>query len=241
MLRGEYERMYRLEERYWWFRARRELVHALLRKHAPAAKRVVDIGCGTGITLASLDDAGVGVDASPEALAFSRKRGLHKLAAGSGDKLPLKDRSADVFLSLDVFEHMAHDEDAMSECLRILRPGGVGVISVPALMLLWSEHDVALMHHRRYSAAELREKLERAGFRVVRLTYAVSLLFPGVVAARLLGRLRRKREVRATLPELPAPFNALLLALMRLENRILKRASLPAGVSLVCVVEKPRA
>lgn len=235
----EYERLFRLEDRYWWFVARRELGVDFVRMHVPRRARVLDVGCGAGATARDLSAHGTvfACDLSERALAFCRQRGLSALSLGDLQRLPFRTASLDCVVALDVLEHVSDDEKALSEIARVLKPNGTLVLSTPAYPLLWSGHDVALHHFRRYRKVQLKRLVERSGLAVVRLTYAVFLLFPLVAVARLVGRLfgRRSRASLWWLGDLP---NRILLALMRWENRLLRRTDLPWGVSLVLVARK---
>lgn len=240
MRAAEYERMFRLEERYWWFVARRALALALLRRGAPAARRVLDLGCGTGMTLAELGaegPEGVGLDAAREALGRCRRRGLARLALGTGEALPFRDACFDAVLALDVFEHIRDDAAAMEEVLRVLRPGGCLVVSVPAATVPWSAHDDALHHVRRYARRELRSRLRAAGFEVRKLSFAVGFLYPVMLLARLAER-ARPRRAGAGLPAMPGPLNRALVGLHRAENALILRVGLPLGASLAGLAVK---
>ncbi len=134
---SELSKMFEVEDTYWWFVARRRLVHSLLGRHLPAAggpRRIVDVGCGTGATLATLAEYGevIGVDRSQHALHYCQERGHHRLVRGDGAALPLADESVDVVTALDLLEHIADDAGAVREFVRVLRPGGVLVVTVPA-------------------------------------------------------------------------------------------------------------
>lgn len=235
--------MYRLEDTYWWFVGRRRVVRALVRRFAPPNPRILDLGCGTGGTLDALVGLGelVGADISADALAFCRRRGHQALQECSAEALPFRDDQFDVVICCDVFEHLEHDERGASEVLRVLRPGGVLIASVPAHPWLWSDHDVALSHYRRYSRRALRALLVGAGARIVKLTYAVSFVFPLVVLVRLLGHLRPRRNGNPDthLVPPPGPINRLLIALHDLEAAVIVRAGFPWGSSLIAVAAKP--
>lgn len=234
----EYRRLFEHEDRYWWFVGRRRLAARLLRQESGAGD-VLDLGCGTGALLAELvDSVATGVDRFPEALAFCQERGLTRLVRGVGERLPCRDGTFDAIVGLDVLEHIEDDAAALAECLRVLRPGGTLVLSVPAFRWLWGPHDVALMHFRRYSRAGLVARLREAGFDVRRATYSVFALFPLVVLFRVWDRAsRRGPEVR--LPRVPAWLNALLVRLLECEAAWLSRRGLPWGSSVVALARKP--
>lgn len=244
---SELRKLFRLEDTYWWFVARRELVRELLLKYRatlPASLRILDIGCGGGAALAVFSQLGraIGLDRSEEALRLSRSRGQFPLICGNADCLPLADASADVVTALDVLEHVRDHAAAVTEMARVCKPGGITVITVPAYRSLWSEHDEALDHYRRYRAGEVRRLVEQAGLRVLKLSYCITALLPVIFAFRtaqkLFGPPNRGRPKTALRP-LPRLPNRMLIGLLRLETAWLLRMPLPFGVSVVCAAQKP--
>jgi SAM-dependent methyltransferase len=233
----EYERLYLHEDRYWWFVARRELALSLVGP-LPEGAVILDVGCGAGATARDLEARGrvVSCDTSSLALDFCRRRRLQRLALGDLQRLPFGSETADCVVALDVLEHVADDAAAIAEVARVLKPGGRLVLSTPAYPWLWSGHDIALHHLRRYRRDEVGRLLAEAGLRTPTLTYAVFLLFPLIALARVVGRAFSRR--RAGLWWFGTSANALLLGLMRLENALLRRMRLPWGVSVVAVAEK---
>lgn len=239
---GEYERMFRNEDRYWWFVSRRELVLDLVGTlNLPPSARLLDIGCGTGATAAALRRFGrvFGVDMSPLALECCRRRGVADLMLGKAEALPLASETVDVIVATDILEHLRDDVAALREFRRVLRPGGYAVVTVPAYQALWSEHDVALMHCRRYVEKILTERVREAGLEMVRSSYALSFLLP-----LALGRLMKRkaavgRAAEAQVPVLPERINSLLIRFQRLETALLRRVRLPWGLSVVAVIHKP--
>ncbi|MCW5937360.1 MAG: methyltransferase domain-containing protein [Fimbriimonadaceae bacterium] len=240
----EYDKLFRLEEGYWWFVGRRRLARRLLHAANPRPDRVLDLGCGTGAGLAELSESvvSVGLDPWPPALGYCRRRGLSRLVRGDGSALPFASGSFDGVVALDVYEHIRDDRAALAETWRVLRPGGVVVLSVPAFRFLWGPHDVALHHFRRYRASEVRARLEGAGFQVERLSYAVFFLFPLVLASRVLERFR-PGPPRASLPPVPKALNRVLARHLEYEARLTveKGLRLPWGSSVVAVGRKPSA
>jgi ubiquinone/menaquinone biosynthesis C-methylase UbiE len=239
---AEYERMFRNEDRYWWFVSRRELVLDLVRGlDLPAGAQLLDVGCGTGATASALRAFGrvQGVDMSPLALDCCARRGLEEIVLGRAEELPQTSESIDVIVATDILEHLDDDVAALAEFRRVLKPGGHSVITVPAYQALWSEHDEALMHRRRYVANVLGDLVRQAGFETVRLTYALAFLLP-----LALGRLRKRkpasgRVAEAQVPALPEALNAALIRFQRLETALLRRMNLLWGLSVVAVIRKP--
>ena len=242
---AEYGVMHEQEMVHWWFRGRRALLERLLARHLPAGQatpRLLDFGCGTGGNAVGYAEVGsvVGVEPDREALRFAASRSRatrHRVdyCRAGGTALPLRSASFDAVIASDVLEHIADDAAAAREIGRVLRPGGVFIFSVPAHPWLWSAHDVALWHQRRYRRRELVRMLEGAGLAVRWLTYWNAVLFPAVAARRVLSpRLEDKTAASDTV--LPSrPVNAALAGILFAEARVLDWVRFPFGVSLVGV------
>ncbi len=237
----EYGRMFQFETDYWWFVGRRRLVMRLLESHLKLGSGwLLDAGCGTGALLSELQQRAshvVGLDLEPLALRYARQRGEFALVQARLEALPFRSDTFDAITALDVLEHLPDDRPALRELRRVLKPDGVLIITVPAYRFLWSKHDIALHHYRRYTARELRARLHEAGFEVRKLSYAVSLLFVPILLFRWLDRLRRTPPV-ATLVPVGKRLNRWLIQLQDWESRLLQRVNLPFGVSLVAVACK---
>jgi len=250
----DYADLYALEESLWWFVGMREVTAALLDPVCPpgSVRDVLDAGCGTGGMLTWLRryTAGgriAGVDVSADALAFCRERGLTDVMLASVTALPFADASFDLLTSFDVLVQLpgeSSDEVAIHEMFRVLRPGGIAFVRTAAYEWMRSDHDEALGTQRRYRLGQLVERMERAGFRVRRATYANTLLLPVAMIRRLvlkrLGLVERGSDVKPLPPRL-AGLNQMLVAALAGEARILRRpgAKLPGGLSALCVAEKP--
>ena len=244
MDRDYYRQMYRLEDDHWWFVARRDLACRALRRFAPVARpRLLDVGCGTGGTLDAVRALSEpsGIDLEPLALELCRERGHRRLALASATALPFADATFEAALALDVLEHIPDDAAAAREMARILAPGGIAIVTVPAYQSLWSRHDIALFHQRRYRAPQMRRLLEDAGLKVERLTYTVSLLFPIAWAVRRLQRLALPADAPAKADAMPtAPvLNALLVGLLRMESAAALKVSIPFGLTILAIARKP--
>ena len=231
---------------HWWFRGRRRVVAVLLRRFAPRGGLVIaDVGCGTGTEIDMLREFGrvVGVDSSGLALELAHQRGHAELIVAAMPRLCFPDGAFDLVCALDVIEHIEDDRAAVRELWRICRPGGLLVVTVPAYPWLWSEHDDANQHWRRYTRAELRTRLSAPGCEILKLSYMSVASAPAIVAVRLLKNLTRSppdgaRPPRLDLFALPRALNTLLVASFDAEARWLRHARLPFGTSIVCVARK---
>ena len=189
MYEHEYEAMFGLEDVYWWFIARRQLAVEVLRRELASRPdaRILDVGCGTGSNLAAFAELGraTGIDTSGDALAYCRQRGVDTVSFAQIERLPFADATFDVVTAMDVLEHTDDDLEALKELRRVCKPDGLLLATVPAYGFLWSEHDEALKHRRRYTAHELRNKLTVTDFAVERTPYFITTLFVPILLMRI--------------------------------------------------------
>jgi SAM-dependent methyltransferase len=242
------------EDRHAWFAGRTRAILKLLDAAlggSPAGTRckVLDIGSGAGNMAHHLAHYGqvIGLDANPRPLRVAAQRGLTTCQA-RGDRLPFAEGAFDLVALLDTLEHIPDELAVLHESRRVLKPGGKLVVTAPALMWLWSYNDEINDHQRRYTAAELRQKLELCRFTVRRLSYTNLFLFPLVAGLRLLRPATPKlasphltddeQVYQVEMEPIPEPANTLLHAVGRLEAELLARVDLPVGVSVICVAEK---
>lgn len=219
----EVRKLAALEDTHWWYRERRHLLGALIRGIAPGA--ALDIGAAGGGNTRVLQRAGWSVTAleyGADGAEVAAERGL-SVVRGDATALPVDDESLDLVVAFDVLEHIPDHDTAVAEVRRALRPGGRFLIAVPADPKLWSEHDVAVDHVRRYTRSTLREVLERNGFELTSMTSWNVLLRP-VVA------LRRRKASGSDLETVHPLVNLALRAIVTVE-RYLPTKSLP-GVTL---------
>jgi SAM-dependent methyltransferase len=240
----EISRLAEFEDWYWWHRARTEIVTSVLRRTVPTgSKRILDVGCGAGGTSLALREFGsvLGVDFRPSASEAARARGL-QVASMDLRSLGVRTGSVDIAVALDVLEHVDDDHAAGLELSRVLKRDGVLLVTVPAYQWLWSSHDVALGHVRRYTRGSLTRVLEQAGFSVETASYAMSFAFPPAAVLRLFERAFRRRS-RDNAPQsgyvrLPSLANAALTRLVALDRHIIGRLPIPWGLSVIAFARK---
>jgi SAM-dependent methyltransferase len=241
-----YQVMAQVERNHWWFRGRRKILAGLLSELSPSlpdGASVLDVGCGTGANRQVLARDGrytVGIDYSAVPLELERDHDLEHSARVQGDaeRLPFRDEAFDLVVSLDVLEHLKDDRLGARELRRVVRPGGVVVVFVPAFNILWGLQDEVSHHLRRYTRKQLLEVLKSADLRIERLTYFNTILFLPILAARLALRVYRPSTLKTENEVGGRAANVLLAGLFNLEPAILARTNLPVGVSLGCVARR---
>jgi len=241
-----YQVMAHVERNHWWFRGRRNVLAGLVSELSPPlpnGARVLDVGCGTGANGPVLAQAGrftVGVDFSAVPLKLDRGADREQLTRvqGDGELLPFRDGAFDLVVSLDVLEHLKDDRSGARELRRVVRPGGVVVVFVPAFDILWGLQDEVSHHLRRYTRRQLLDVLTSAELRIERATYFNTILFLPILAARLAMRIYRPRTLKTENEVGGRRTNALLTGLFGLEPSILAHTNLPVGVSLGCVARR---
>lgn len=234
-----------LEERHWWYRGRRRIVlDAVERLHRrlPPRRRVLDVGCGSGATLAHLSRAVgpvTGVDVNPRAVEHARSHGVGPVLTARVERLPFPDDAFDLVTCLDVLEHVEDDGRALAELRRVTAPHGLLLVTVPACPKLWSGHDVAAGHVRRYRGGELGAAAESEGWRPVLETRFNALLLPLVAGVRTTARARRAPP-RSDLLATPRWADPVLEVPLRVEAALIRRGrTLPVGLSLLAAFENP--
>lgn len=246
MEKDEYRKHFELEESFWWFRGRRKILLSLLRSHRMPNLPLVwlDAGCGTGFNMTFFAPLGTvfGCDFSEEALAFCRKRGLKNLARADVQRLPYKNEAFDAASLLDVLYHknIFDDVAALKDVHRTLKPGGLLLVTDSAFNVLRSRHDLAVHGRERYRKKALKQKLEKAGYQVLRLSYFNFLMFPVIFLVRFTERIRRPKPdaIQSDLKAVPPLANGFLFGILKFEAFLSKRINLPWGSSLICLARK---
>ncbi len=243
----DYESTYHaVEERHWWFRARRDFVFQLLQRHDKHAP-LLEVGCSGAPLLLRLRQAGFtqlkGIDISVEGIALAHQRGFVTAQVMDAEHTTFSTAAFACIVASDVLEHIANDVSALREWHRLLQPGGRLYVFVPSFMFLWSGHDAVNLHQRRYTADGLRNVLQQAGFTVLRTSYWNFFLFLPIAILRIIKRTISKMEFKpiGDLQAAHPVVNSILYTLLRLENFLLRFLNLPFGISVFCVAHKPAA
>jgi len=253
MQSGQFRVHAEMELEHWWFVGRRTIMRNVVHHVLPPSKtsRVVDVGCGTGANIASLagDYDCVGIDPTREAIQYAQERFPQVrflCAAAPGAVEPLLE-GAGLVLLMDVLEHVPDDFGLFSDLLSALRPGSFVLVTVPALMSLWSEHDVSFGHHRRYEREGLAEVWAGLPVRVCLLSHFNARLYPVIRALRALNRARGRTSGEARTDfHIPAPFvNEALKTILAGESGhlldMLRGKGIPAyrrGASLIALLRR---
>ena len=238
------------ERRHFWYRGFRLFVKPFLTEATKGVSRprILDCGCGTGANLTILREYGLtfGFDLTWTGITFALEAGHNRVACASATQAPFPDDSFDVATSFDVLYCLedGREQAAINEMYRLVRPGGAIIVNVPAMSMLTGNHSRFVGERRRYSRNRLGSGLERAGFRVERITHTnASILLPMLVV-RLLQHVRSLATKSGTQSDFrmpPAPLNGLLSLILMAEAGILRLIDLPIGSSILCLARKPAA
>jgi SAM-dependent methyltransferase len=238
MERVVYEHMAEMDQRHWWYRARRRVIAELIKRKAPvpAGARLLEIGCGTGHNLAMLGEFGEvdGLELDDQARGIAEQRlGRAVMSAPLPEMSGVPERQYDLIGAFDVIEHIDDDAAAIASIAARLKPGGKLVMTVPAHQWMWTAHDVVNHHKRRYSRARLKALVEKSPMRLSAIGYFNSLLFPLAVTERMVSKARGKDNADLSLPS--PMVNSALERAFAAERHLIGRVPLPPGLSLFAV------
>ena len=246
-----YIEYYTLERHHWWFTARLEILRSHISSlQIPAGAKVLNVGIATGATSVMLEQFGAVKSVEYDKTCFDFvKQKLPQLDLDNGSILELQyaDNSYDLVCAFDVIEHVEDDTRAVSEMLRVCKPGGCVMVTVPAFKFLWSEHDEVNHHYRRYTKTQLK-KLFNLKSKIIFSSYFNFFLFSPIAGFRLISKLlpkkfmRNKKEAGSDFSVYQPSFTQkLFYGIMRSENLFLRyRISLPFGVSILISVRKEK-
>lgn len=242
----EYEIMYRIEHRHWWYNGLRGMIRAAFRRHGSAGETsVLDMGCGTGANMAMLNGTAevAGLDFSTEAIAKCREEGLEVTARAAVQAVPFREGVFDTVLMMDVLCHKGVPEKKrpLEEAHRVLREDGLLLLNVPAFQWLSSSHDAAVHTDKRFTKGEVLELLRETSFEPVAVTHWNTLLFPVIALIRLWHRGEEDRG--SDLAEGPGSLleglsTRLCASALALERALMRIAPLPFGLSIFVVARR---
>lgn len=245
-MKEDFEKKYHdVETEHWWFKSRREYLLDLL-KDAPRDSKILDIGCSSGIFLKDLEALGFnsttlfGVDISENAISNCKSNGLSNVYVMDAQNITITEKF-DIIVSSDCLEHLKDDNKALVNWNDLLKIGGKLYVFVPAFQSLWSYHDEVNMHFRRYRKSELKKKLRKQNFNIIKSSYwNFSLFIPVYIFRKMSAIFQKNKSAESDISVGNYFINKTLLNLIKLENKALKYVNLPFGVSTFCIAIKKK-
>jgi SAM-dependent methyltransferase len=241
MGRNSYDVEAKVESFHWWFAVRKRILKTILSSAKfPPESLALDIGCGTGSNLRTIESGGfnvIGLDRSLYALYLTQQKFKYPLINGDLNRLPLKIQSVGLIIAFDILEHLENDSNGIKEFYNALQRKGVLILTVPAFKFLWGIQDIVTGHKRRYTRKEILMKLRQGGFEVLRTSYFNFFLFFPIFLARRMIHLLGVKIVSENEVNFPI-LNFFLKVIFSLEPFLLRYFSFPFGVSIFCIAQK---
>ncbi len=239
----EYKNIFNFEGSHYYYVSTHKFIFKLIQNFFPKNRtlRILDAGCGTGLLIKKMEKYGQvwGVDISSQALRYCHKRGIKNVKLGSVTKLPLKNNFFDLVVCLDVLYHkkVQDDRKALFEFYRVLKPGGILILKLPAFNFLMGRHDKLVHTRHRYTTKEIENKLINQGFEIEKSTYAFIIFLPIIFIKRLLERFLSAKP-SSDIWKPPVLINNLLTKIMDTETTLLLKHNIPLGVTLFTIAKK---
>jgi SAM-dependent methyltransferase len=237
----EYEEIYK---HHWVFRAREHsILHIVQDLYKNNPLKILDIGCGPGLLIPKLKKYGTveGIEAPDSQFKYKEDIGsmVHRTSfpSGTGNFPPGK---YDLILLLDVLEHIEDDMSAILELRRLLKKNGFAIVTVPAFMSLWGNHDIVNHHFRRYTFPELAHLTSGAGFDLSWSSYFLGWCFLPTFIIRRIRRFTEKNNPRHDFQMPPDWLNNLFTKISDLEFHVSRACKVPFGVSLIMVIQNKK-
>ncbi len=234
-----YKDLYLLEDKHWWHINKRGLVKFYIKQFLSGNHKILDVGCGTGKNIETFSEYGIcfGIDSSPEAISFCKKRGIKNVIRGNVEKMPYPNKSFNIVTALDVLEHV-DDSKSLREIHRIIQDKGIIIVTVPAFPQLWSKWDEVLHHKRRYTEKSLKNLLQKNDFKVLKISYMYSFLILPVFFIRFIKKFFYKNHYPSDFKLSNKIVNRLLGSISALERFLIPHTNLPFGTSLIAIAIK---
>ena len=225
-----------LEKTYWWHKGKLFLVEQLIKLLFKNSKKlkILEIGCGTGLITKALSKYGEvwGIEISKEAISACKEKEIKNIILGDINKIKIpKDflNKFDLICCLDVLEHIQDD----------IKTSGYLLINVPAHKFLWSEHDEALHHKRRYSMREIVQKVIDCDFKIKKSSYFVLTFFPIIALYRLYTNLFTESTYpKTSYVMLPSKLNNLMTKVLEIEAKLIRRIDFPLGTTIIVIAQR---
>ncbi len=242
MEKSYYKNYFVLEKMHWLFRIRRKIFLYFVGKYTKPNAKIFDFGCGSGYLVGELQKMGYdtyGLDFEKYAIDYGLNQGINNLKLATGEKIDYPDETFNIVTAFDVLEHIENEKPIIKELVRILKPGGKMIISVPAYMWLWGVQDDISHHFRRYTAGSLVNVFKNLPeLKVIRKTYFNTFLFPPIAVVRLFSKWFNIKNRNSDFDIKTGFLDVIFYHVFNLEHHFLKFIDFPFGVSILLVLEK---
>jgi 2-polyprenyl-3-methyl-5-hydroxy-6-metoxy-1,4-benzoquinol methylase len=235
----------RIEKEHWVMKVRRMMVHDSLDEYLtkkPQDTKILDFGCGSGLVIEEFQKRGFncyGIDVSADAIRFGVSKGIKNLSIIDSDKINFPDGTFDAVFALDVLEHIENEVPVLKEIERVLKPGGLFIVQVPAYMFLWGVQDVVAHHYRRYTEQNLSKVIHDSTLlQDVRSTYFNTLLFLPILIVRWFTKITGWKRRESDFDINSQFLNNIFFSIFNYERTLLKKINFPFGVSILMVLRK---
>ena len=242
---SEYENIYKNESRHFFYVGNHNTVLSLLSRYLKGKDKnkikILDAGCGTGLLAQKMKIFGrvVGIDLSLEAIKFSKIRGV-EVKKASVTSIPFPENTFDAVVSIDVLYHQDVDDvqKAINEFYRVLSPGGLLILKVPAFNWLRGNHDITVHTKHRFTTREIEKKLKKSNFKIKKITYYSSFLLPLAIIRRVIDTVSGSKESHSDVEMPNRLLNSFLILLFKIETIFLRFGELPFGLSVLVIAQK---
>lgn len=240
----EYRNIFKNEDTHFYYVGYHNIIISQLKQYLPKKRtelKILDAGCGTGGLTKKLSTLGetIGIDISDDAIRFAKKRGL-KVKRGSISKITFPNNSFDIVVSADVLYHqwINDDKKVVQELLRVLKPGGILLIKLPAFDFLKSGHDLIVYTKKRYTKKEVLKLFNKLGVSVLKISYLGSFLLPLAICRMVYESLTRITRPHSSVGGVWQPINKLLITAFYIENFLIRYLYIPFGISILVIAIK---